>query len=90
MQFLLFLPVLLSIFSIGTAWRIFLRGRSKGGNLGEPVLSSETTSLPKEQWFTQYLDHFNPTNAHVWEQVIQNIEFQFHISFIISPMEVLL
>lgn len=68
MQFLLFLPVLLSIFSIGTAWRIFLRGRSKGGNLGEPVLSSETTSLPKEQWFTQYLDHFNPTNAHVWEQ----------------------
>ncbi|XP_018046479.1 PREDICTED: putative serine protease K12H4.7 [Atta colombica] len=49
------------------AWRTFLRGRSKGGNLGNPILSSET-SLPEEQWFTQYLDHFNPTDINVWEQ----------------------
>lgn len=71
MQFLLFLPILLSVLSISTAWRTFLRGRSKGGNLGEPVLTSETISLPQEQWFMQYLDHFNPTDVRVWKQVIQ-------------------
>lgn len=68
MRFLSFLFILLSILSIGATWRTFLRGRSKGGNLGEPVLSSETISLPEEQWFTQRLDHFNPTDAHVWKQ----------------------
>ena len=68
------LLIILSILSITTAWRTFLRGRSKGGNLGNPIVSSETP-LPKEQWFTQYLDHFNPTDVNIWEQVIQNIEF---------------
>lgn len=67
MRFLLLLSIALSILSISTAWRTFLRGRSKGGNLGEPVVSSKK-SLPKEQWFTQYLDHFNPTDVHVWKQ----------------------
>lgn len=75
MRILLFLSILLGILSISTAWRTFLRGRSKGGNLGEPVLTSETTSLPQEQWFTQYLDHFNPTEVRVWKQVIQSVEF---------------
>jgi len=74
MQFLLLLSIVLNILSISTAWRTFLRGRSKGGNLGEPVLSSEKL-LPKEQWFTQYLDHFNPTDTRVWQQVIQDIKF---------------
>ena len=63
------LLIVLSILSITMAWRTFLRGRSKGGNLGNPILFSET-SLPEEQWFTQYLDHFNPTDVNVWEQVI--------------------
>lgn len=91
-RFLLFLPVLLSILSIGTGWRSFLRGRSKGGNLGEPVLSSETISLPEEQWFTQYLDHFNPTDVHVWKQVStkrRNL-IMHYVSIIISPKKVLL
>ena len=63
------LLIVLSILSITMAWRTFLRGRSKGGNLGNPILFSKT-SLPEEQWFTQYLDHFNPTDVNVWEQVI--------------------
>lgn len=68
MRFLPLLSIVLSILSISTAWRTFLRGRNKGGNLGEPVLSSEDKLLPKEQWFSQYLDHFNPTDVHVWKQ----------------------
>lgn len=85
MQFLLFLFILLSILSIGTAWRTFLRGRGKGGNLGEPVLSSEANSLPEEQWFSQYLDHFNPTDAHVWKQVNtkHRISIVYYVSIII-------
>ncbi|XP_012541201.1 putative serine protease K12H4.7 [Monomorium pharaonis] len=67
MRFLLLLFIVLSILSISKAWRTFLRGRSKGGNLGKPILSSKKP-LPKDQWFTQYLDHFNPTDAHVWKQ----------------------
>ncbi|KYN21502.1 PREDICTED: putative serine protease K12H4.7 [Trachymyrmex cornetzi] len=76
MRFLIpLLSIILSILSITTAWRTFLRGRSKGGNLGNPILSSETP-LPKEQWFTQYLDHFNPTDVNVWEQrYFVNIDF---------------
>lgn len=68
MQLLLLLPIILNIINISTAWRTFLKGRSKYGNLGEPILSSEKHVLPEEQWFTQYLDHFNPSNARVWKQ----------------------
>lgn len=91
MRFLSFLFILLSILSIGATWRTFLRGRSKGGNLGEPVLSSETISLPEEQWFTQRLDHFNPTDAHVWKQVNTKyrISIIYYVSIIISLKKVL-
>lgn len=44
-----------------------MRGRSKYGNLGAPILS-ENYKLPNEQWFTQFLDHFDPTDARVWQQ----------------------
>ncbi|KOC65159.1 Putative serine protease K12H4.7 [Habropoda laboriosa] len=44
-----------------------MRGRSKHGNLGVPILSKEY-ELPKEQWLTQFLDHFNPIDAHIWQQ----------------------
>lgn len=47
-----------------------MRGRSKYGNLGAPILS-EDHELPSAEWFTQFLDHFNPTDARVWQQVIQ-------------------
>jgi len=70
MQLLLLLPIILSAINTSTAWRTFLRGRNKYGNLGHPTLSSKTYMLPEEKWFTQYLDHFNPTDARVWEQVL--------------------
>lgn len=70
MRLLMLLVVIWGILSITAAWRNFLRGRSRYGNLGEPVLSSKIYTLPKEQWFTQQLDHFNPTDFRVWKQVI--------------------
>lgn len=70
MRLLLLLLIVSSIISINAAWRNFLRGRSRYGNLGEPVLLSKTYSLPTEQWFLQHLDHFNPVDARVWKQVI--------------------
>ena len=50
------------------AERLFHRGRYRGGNV---QLWSETPGnhLPPEQWFTQQLDHFNPTNQQTWKQV---------------------
>lgn len=81
MQFLLLLPIVLNIINISTAWSTFLRGRSKYGNLGEPILCSETYVLPEEQWFTQYLDHFNPSDTHVWKQVLHMMK-DFIISYI--------
>ncbi|OAD55889.1 Putative serine protease K12H4.7 [Eufriesea mexicana] len=58
---------LLALFFVGLinnsiSWRTFMRGRSKYGNLGDPILS-EDHELPNEQWFTQFLDHYNPTDA---------------------------
>lgn len=79
MQFLLLLPIILNIINISTAWHTFLRGRSKYGNLGEPTLSFKTYVLPEEQWFTQHLDHFNPTDARVWKQVLYNKRFYYLI-----------
>lgn len=81
MQLLLLLSIILNIINISTAWHAFLRGRSKYGNLGEPILSSEKYVLPEEQWFTQYLDHFNPSDARVWKQVLYVIK-GFIISYI--------
>lgn len=68
MQFLLLLSIILNIINISIGWHTFLRGRSRYGNLGEPILSSTLHDLPEEQWFTQYLDHFNPSDARVWKQ----------------------
>ncbi|XP_060534670.1 putative serine protease F56F10.1 [Cylas formicarius] len=53
----------------GSSWRFFHNGRIKGGNLGSP----QHRSLIKEsrnftRWFTQNLDHFDPTNRKTWEQ----------------------
>ncbi|KAG7189469.1 hypothetical protein KM043_017164 [Ampulex compressa] len=44
-----------------------MRGRSSHGNLGDFKLSKEYV-LPKEQWFKQYLDHFTPMDARLWQQ----------------------
>lgn len=51
-------------------WRFFLRGRQRGGNLGNPSNKTETSSLGsvEELWFNQTLDHFDPTNDAKWSQ----------------------
>ncbi|XP_015607074.1 putative serine protease K12H4.7 [Cephus cinctus] len=67
MQTFLILLALLGLANTGIAWRHFLRGRAKHGNLGEPVLSKKY-ELPNDQWFEQFLDHFNPTDARTWQQ----------------------
>lgn len=79
MRFLVSLLVVLSVINFSIAWRNFMRGRNKNGNLGEPVVSSEDYKLVEEQWFTQLLDHFNPTDIRVWKQVIHKIYCYFHI-----------
>ncbi|KAK0076431.1 hypothetical protein PV326_010783 [Microctonus aethiopoides] len=58
--------VLLIFCNTSLAWRRFLRGRSRY-NLGYPDVSKQI-NLPKELWFQQHLDHFDPTNAKSWPQ----------------------
>ncbi|XP_031831625.1 putative serine protease K12H4.7 [Nomia melanderi] len=67
MNRILFFLFFVSLININVALRTFMRGRYRNGNLGDPILSKEQ-KLPEEQWFTQILDHFNPTNALVWQQ----------------------
>lgn len=67
-NFGVFLTILLfGVVSPISAWRTFLRGRSKYG-LGVPF-STKEDQLPQEQWLQQNLDHFNPMDARTWEQV---------------------
>lgn len=68
MRLLLLLLVATVFINVTVALRTFIRGRSKGGNIGLPLLDKEPKWLPKEQWFTQMLDHFDPTNARTWKQ----------------------
>lgn len=70
MKLIFSLVIILTIFNYGLSLRNFMRGRYKKGNIGEPLLS-EAKDLPKEQWFQQYLDHFNPTEARMWKQVFK-------------------
>ncbi|XP_006613615.1 putative serine protease K12H4.7 [Apis dorsata] len=63
----LYLLFFISLINNSISWKIFMRGRSKYGNLGALILS-ENYKLPNEQWFTQFLDHFDPTDARVWQQ----------------------
>lgn len=69
MRRFLVLLFFVSLINISIARQTITRGRSKHGNVGEPILS-KAYKLPKEQWFTQFLDHFNPIDAHVWKQVL--------------------
>ena len=53
---------------------LFHRGRPRGGMLGAPrkslksTFSSKLSSPSDEMWFTQQLDHFNPTDTRTWQQ----------------------
>ncbi|XP_068977754.1 putative serine protease K12H4.7 [Bombus flavifrons] len=67
MNRLLLLLFFVNFINNSISWETFMRGRSKYGNLGAPILS-EDHELPSAEWFTQFLDHFNPTDARVWQQ----------------------
>uniref|UniRef100_A0A1B6CAA8 Serine protease K12H4.7 n=1 Tax=Clastoptera arizonana TaxID=38151 RepID=A0A1B6CAA8_9HEMI len=41
--------------------------RDKYGLLGEPPMLKNKV-LPEDEWFSQMLDHFDPTNENVWMQ----------------------
>ncbi|KAK2575849.1 hypothetical protein KPH14_007223 [Odynerus spinipes] len=76
MRLLLLLLFTTGFLNVTVALRNFIRGRSKGGNLGTPLLFKEHAWLPKEQWFTQMLNHFDSTNARTWKQrYFQNTEY---------------
>ncbi|XP_014215127.1 putative serine protease K12H4.7 [Copidosoma floridanum] len=49
------------------AWRSFKKGRNNYGDIGEPNLS-KLRDPPKEQWFTQYLDHDDVVEGRTWKQ----------------------
>lgn len=52
----------------------FHRGRPRGGMLGAPKKSKNQSSsvswkTPSEElWYTQKLDHFNPSDTRTWQQ----------------------
>lgn len=69
MKLFLSIAIIGAIVNSGESWRSFAIGRKKNGNLGEPNLS-KSFDPPKDQWFTQNLDHFNPVEGRTWQQVL--------------------
>jgi hypothetical protein len=59
-------------------WKMFHRGRGRGGMLGSPMVAPNTT-VPSAEWFLQQLDHFNPTVPRTWEQVDNRVVQDFWI-----------
>lgn len=52
--------------------RIFRNGRLVGGNIGVPksdIRRESNVNVVQEEWFTQKLDHFTPTDETIWKQV---------------------
>lgn len=64
---IIFCLIIICNFDCIFGWRSFLRGKSKNGNIGAPILSKEY-ELPEDMWFQQNLDHFDPTNMQTWQQ----------------------
>ena len=79
MRLIVIFLTIICIINNGLALRNFMRGRRFGGNIGEPILL-KNKDLPQQQWFTQYLDHFNPTEARTWKQVFYKY-LQIYLSF---------
>lgn len=48
--------------------RNFRLGRRKNGNLGGPG-DYKGEQVPAAQWFSQRLDHSNPSDLRTWNQV---------------------
>ena len=61
------LNILVVEFSFGYPRLLRGRPRGKNGMVGAPIVSKKTV-LPKEQWFTQRLTHFDDSNIATWQQ----------------------
>uniref|UniRef100_A0A336K475 CSON000635 protein n=1 Tax=Culicoides sonorensis TaxID=179676 RepID=A0A336K475_CULSO len=74
MRLILYLLLFSCISSYCYAIRNFWRGRYSGGALGQPskvynYKKHLLSSANEEKWFTQQLDHFDPTNlSKTWQQ----------------------
>ncbi|CAH0546510.1 unnamed protein product [Brassicogethes aeneus] len=66
----LFCLLFFANFENSFAWKTFHNGRTVGGNLGEPhhnnFMKNDINDF--ERWFSQNLDHFNPTEETKWQQ----------------------
>jgi hypothetical protein len=63
--------VFLILFNCALGFGAFWRGRRFGGNIGDPdddLKSINTRTGIVNSWFTQKLDHFDPTNSNTWQQ----------------------
>lgn len=49
-------------------WKIFNKGRVRGGMFGGPKFE-EAVDLPPDEWFEQRLDHYDPSEIRTWNQV---------------------
>ncbi|KAG5677970.1 hypothetical protein PVAND_007682 [Polypedilum vanderplanki] len=77
--FLLRAIAFIALLHLSDGWRLFKNGRRYGGNLGDPD-KYRTEFLANQDvedfWFTQKLDHFDPTNNKTWQQRY-NVNRQF-------------
>lgn len=68
-----FLPISLVLLGLLVAFSECLHfkisRRDKHGMQGSPPPSPTNDPLPPDQWFTQLLDHFEPTTTTTWKQV---------------------
>jgi len=53
---------------------IRIKQRDKHGLLGAPPLPPTNVRLPPDNWFTQLLDHFEPTDTRTWKQRYQVVK----------------
>ncbi|XP_066600225.1 putative serine protease F56F10.1 [Prorops nasuta] len=67
MRLVLLSFIFLFFLSTGSTLRTFKTGRSRHFSLGTPIIPNNAV-LPEEQWFTQFLDHFNPVEGRTWQQ----------------------
>ena len=69
--------ILLSVFILNgcEARQMFHKSRERGGLLGVPNHAPNIV-VPPDEWFLQQLDHFNPIDLRVWNQVTYTVFYR--------------
>ncbi|XP_046667606.1 putative serine protease K12H4.7 isoform X2 [Homalodisca vitripennis] len=70
--------LLISLFASCNGFLKIQNRRGVYGMLGIPPLRPTNIALPPDKWFTQILDHFDPTNTRTWMQRYQVFE-HYHV-----------